>query len=52
MTAGAIALSLYSVAICHLLIRMRMNAVPATLLASIVWLVASFGLLILGGAQA
>jgi hypothetical protein len=52
MIAGAIALSLYSVVVCHLLIRLWIKALPATLLASIVWLVASFGLLLLGGAQA
>jgi hypothetical protein len=51
MTAGAIALALYSVVVCHLLVRTRLRAAPATLLSLIVCLVAAFGLLTFAGGQ-
>jgi Protein of unknown function (DUF3147) len=49
MTAGAIALAVYSVVVCQLLIRAR--AAPATLLSLVVWLIVAFGLLTLAGGQ-
>jgi uncharacterized membrane protein (GlpM family) len=51
MTAGAIALAIYSVVVCHLLIRARLRAAPATLLSLVVWLIVAFGLLTLAGGQ-
>ena len=51
MTAGAIALAVYSVAVCQLLIRTRLRAAPATLLSLVVWLFVAFGLLTLAGGQ-
>ncbi|HVX75027.1 MAG TPA: DUF3147 family protein [Bradyrhizobium sp.] len=51
MIAGAIALAVYSVAVCQLLIRARLRTAPATLLSLIVWLIVGFGLLTLAGAQ-
>jgi len=44
MMLGAIALLLYCVTVCQLLMRMQMRALPASLLALVVWLVAAFGL--------
>jgi uncharacterized membrane protein (GlpM family) len=52
MMAGAIALAIYSVVVCHLLVRTRLRAAPATLLSLVVWLIAAFGLWILAGGQA
>ena len=49
MMLGAIALGLYSVVVCQLLVRARMRALPATLLSLVVWGIASFGLLFLAG---
>src|SRR5260221_5351778 len=37
MIAGAIALAVYSVVVCHLLVRAKLQAVTATLLSLIVW---------------
>jgi glucan phosphoethanolaminetransferase (alkaline phosphatase superfamily) len=51
MMAGAVALALYSIVVCHLLVRARLSAAPATLLSLIVWLIASVGLLFLAGGQ-
>jgi uncharacterized membrane protein (GlpM family) len=51
MMAGAIALAVYSVVVCHLLARTRLRAAPAMLLSLVVWLVVAFGLLTLAGAQ-
>jgi Protein of unknown function (DUF3147) len=45
MIYGAIALGCYSVVVCHLLMRYRLNALPATILALAVWLAVAFGLL-------
>ena len=39
MMAGAIALAIYSVVVCHLLVRTRLRAAPATLLSLVVWLI-------------
>lgn len=44
MIAGAIALGVYAVAVCQLLIRARLRAAPATLLSLVVWLVVALGL--------
>jgi hypothetical protein len=49
MTAGAIALAVYSVVVCQLLIRARLRAAPATLLSLFVWLIVAFGLLTFAG---
>ncbi|WP_426435600.1 DUF3147 family protein [Bradyrhizobium genosp. P] len=51
MMAGAIALAVYSVAVCHLLIRTRLGATSATLLSLVVWLIVAVGLLNLTGVQ-
>jgi hypothetical protein len=51
MVAGAVALAVYSVVVCHLLVRSRLRAAPATLASLIVWLLVAFGLLTLAGAQ-
>jgi hypothetical protein len=51
MTVGAIALAVYSVVVCQLLIRARLRAGPATLLSLVVWLMVGFGLLTLAGSQ-
>src|ERR1051325_8516433 len=45
MMAGALALAIYSVVVCQLLIRARLRAAMATLLSFVVWLVVAFGLL-------
>jgi hypothetical protein len=52
MMAGAIALLVYSIVVCQLLMRARMRAVPATLLSIVVWLIASFGIWAIAGGQA
>ncbi|MTV18124.1 MULTISPECIES: DUF3147 family protein [Bradyrhizobium] len=52
MMAGAVALAIYSFVVCQLLIRVRLRAAPATLLALIVWLAIVFGLLGIAGGQA
>jgi hypothetical protein len=51
MIAGAIALAIYSVVVCHLLVRTKLRAVMATLLSLVVWLIVAFGLLIFAGGQ-
>jgi len=51
MMAGAIALAVYSVVVCHLLVRARLRAAPATLLSLLVWLIVACGLLTLAGGQ-
>jgi hypothetical protein len=52
MTLGALALAAYSVAVCQLLMRTRIAALPATLLAFVLWLAAAlcFHFLVFGGA--
>jgi hypothetical protein len=52
MTAGAIALAVYSIVVCQLLIRARLRAAPATLRSLVVWLIVAFGLLALAAGQA
>ena len=49
MMCGAVALSIYGVVVCQLLVRARIRAVPATLLSIGIWLVAAFGLWSLAG---
>ncbi|MGC2086789.1 MAG: DUF3147 family protein [Bradyrhizobium sp.] len=49
MMAGALALAIYSVVVCQLLIRARLRALPATLLTLVVWLAVAVGLLKLAG---
>ena len=49
MMAGAIALAIYSVVVCHLLIRARMRATMASI---VVWLVVAFGLWSFAGGRA
>ena len=51
MTAGAIALAIYSFFVCRLLVRAHVRAMPATLLLFVVWLVVAFGLLGVAGGQ-
>ena len=51
MTAGAIALAVYGLVVCQLLLRARLRAAPATLLSLVVWLIVAFGLFSLAGAQ-
>ena len=51
MMVGAIALAVYSVVVCHLLIRARLRALPATLLSLVVWLLVAFGLFAFTGGQ-
>ena len=51
MMAGAIALGVYSVVVCHLLVRAGLRAASATLLSLVVWMVVAIGLLTLVGGQ-
>ena len=51
MMAGAIALIIYSVVVCQLLIRARMRALPATTASIVVWLFVAFGLWFIAGIQ-
>jgi hypothetical protein len=51
MMAGAVALAVYSIVVCHLLLRARLRALPATMLSFAVWLAVACGLLILAGGQ-
>jgi hypothetical protein len=48
MIAGALALGLYSLLACQLLMKSRWNALPATMTALFVWLAAALGFLQLG----
>jgi uncharacterized membrane protein (GlpM family) len=52
MMAGAIALAVYSVVVCQLLVRTRLRAAPATLASLVVWVIVAFGLLTLAGGRA
>jgi len=51
MAAGAIALAIYSIVVCQLLIRARWAAMPATLISLVVWLIVAFGLLVIFGGR-
>jgi hypothetical protein len=52
MVSGAVALAFYGVVVCHLLMHVRMRALPATVLGVAAWLRAVFGLWAVGGWQA
>lgn len=52
MMAGAVALVIYSIVVCHLLMRARMRALPATMLSLVVWLITAFSLWALAGEKA
>src|SRR3954447_161951 len=43
MMAGAIALSVYSLVVCHLLVRTRLRAAAVTLLSLVVWMIVAAG---------
>lgn len=45
MIYGAVALGAYSTVVCHLLMRFRLTALPATIIAFAAWLLVAFGLL-------
>lgn len=45
MIYGAIALACYSLAVCQLLMRLDLAALPATIVAFAAWLLVAFGLL-------
>jgi hypothetical protein len=51
MMAGAVALAVYSIIVCQLLVRARMRALPTTLLSIVVWLTAAFGLWTVAGGR-
>ena len=51
MTAGAVALAVYGMVVCQLLMRARLRTAPATLLSLVVWLVVAFGLLAIAGGR-
>lgn len=48
MMLGAVALFIYSIVVCRLLMRGHWNALPATLAALVVWLAVAIGLHLLG----
>jgi hypothetical protein len=43
MLYGAVALIAYGVIVCHLLMRTQLRALPASILALLVWLLVAFG---------
>lgn len=51
MAAGAVALGVYSVVVCQLLVRAKLRAAPATLLSLVVWVIVAFGLWGLAGGR-
>jgi hypothetical protein len=51
MMMGAVALGVYTIVVCQLLLRAQMRALPATLLSMLVWLIVAFGLLFAAGGQ-
>jgi hypothetical protein len=42
-------LAVYSVVVCHILLRARLRALPATMLSLAAWMAVAFGLLVLAG---
>ena len=52
MIWGALALLAYSIVVCHLLMRRRWNALPATVAALVVWLGVAFDLYFIAGGSA
>jgi hypothetical protein len=51
MMAGAVALAVYSIVVCHILVRARLRALLATMVSLPAWLIVAFGLLIFAGGQ-
>lgn len=51
MAAAAVALCVYGAVVCWLLMRGKLAALPATLLALVVWVVVAFSLLSLAGSR-
>jgi hypothetical protein len=51
MMAGAVALVVYSILVCQLLMRAGMRTLPATIASIVVWLGASFGVWAITGGQ-
>jgi len=51
MMAGAIALAVYCVVVCQLLVRAGLRALPATMISLVVWLLVAFGLFAFAGGQ-
>ena len=52
MIYGAAALACYSFTVCQLMMRLRVNALPATMMSLAAWLVVAFGLLAVLGVPA
>lgn len=52
MIWGALALLAYGILVCHLLMRWRCNALPATIAALVIWLGVAFGLYFVAGGSA
>ncbi|MCP3459613.1 DUF3147 family protein [Bradyrhizobium sp. CCGUVB23] len=52
MTWGAVALFVYSLVVCQLLVRFRWSALPATIAALVIWLLVGLGLHVLMGSSA
>lgn len=52
MMWGALALLAYSIVVCHLLMRQRWNALPATITALLVWLFVAFAVYFAAGGSA
>lgn len=52
MMAGAMALAIYGVVVCQLLMRARLRVALATLVSLVVWLVVAFGLFAAAGGWA
>jgi hypothetical protein len=48
MMLGAIALLIYSIVVCQILMRRRWNALPVTIASLLVWLAVAIGLQVLG----
>jgi uncharacterized membrane protein (GlpM family) len=49
--AGAVALAIYSIVVCHLLVRSRVRSAPASLGSLVVWLIVALGLLVAAGGR-
>jgi hypothetical protein len=52
MIWGALALGVYSIVVCHLLMLRRWNALPASIAALAIWLCVAFGLYFVAGGSA
>ena len=51
MMSGAVALVVYSILVCQVLMRARLRALPATIASIVVWLGAAFGVWAITGGQ-